>query len=1086
MAWIFGSGDLSQDELADPVNALSEKWKLLPAFLKMNGLVRHHIDSFNHFIDVELKEIMRANDRVTTQADPSFYLKYLDIRVGEPNIEEDFTVGRRTTPHECRLRDMTYSAPIVVDIEYMRGQERVHRSNFPIGRMPIMLRSAKCVLANKTHFQMSQLNECPYDPGGYFVVKGVERVILMQEQPSKNRMFVEEDRKTGVMCQVTSSTHERKSRTVVGVKQGHYVLKHNCFTEDVPIAVVFKAMGLECDQSIVQMIGSSEDVQAALALSLEEGHRLKVFTQTQALQYLGNRLKHRRMRFAGDGGSGAGGSQHKSSVDEARDILATTVLAHVPVEEFNFRVKCFYLAIMVRRVIDAQSNRELIDDRDYYGNKRLELAGSLLALLFEDLFKRFNGELRMVAEKCIPKFRATQFDVVKYIRQNLITQGLCMAISTGNWTVKRFKMERIGVTQVLSRLSYISALGMMTRVNSQFEKTRKVSGPRSLQPSQFGMLCPCDTPEGEACGLVKNLALMTHITTDGVTLDPKRLLKTLRLLRRSGHLSEFVSVHTSELHHCVHISADGGRMCRPYIIVEKGRPKLTKAHIEDLTRGFLFFSDLIHRGIIEFLDVNEENDSYIALREQDITLQTTHLEIEAFSLLGVCAGIIPFPHHNQSPRNTYQCAMGKQAMGTIGLNQRNRFDSVMYLLVYPHRPMVKTRTIELINFEELPAGQNATVAVMSYSGYDIEDAIVMNRSSIDRGFGRCQVYRTQKCVIKKYADQTSDKIMGPLIDSLNTRPVWKHRHLDDDGIAHPGSRVENRQVLINKWVPVASASTSESEPPAEEEHKEVPQVYQGLEPAYVEKVLITSSAEDTFLMKLLLRQTRCPEIGDKFSSRHGQKGVVGLIAQQEDLPFNDQGICPDLIMNPPRIPIPHDAFGGSKVEDVGEELIQHGFNYLGKDCLTSGITGEPLQAYIYMGPIYYQKLKHMVVDKVHARARGPRAVLTMQPTEGRARDGGLRLGEMERDCLIGHGASMLLLERLMLSSDAYEVDVCQTCGLLAYSHWCHYCRSSRNISTLRIPYACKLLFQELLSMNIFPRLELKSHCSRRTFASTKH
>ncbi|XP_049266946.1 LOW QUALITY PROTEIN: DNA-directed RNA polymerase III subunit RPC2-like [Rhipicephalus sanguineus] len=1150
MAWLFGSGeqDLSRDKLTEPISDISEKWKLLPAFLKMNGLVRHHIDSFNHFINVEIKNIMRANDRVTSDADPNFYLKYLDIRVGEPNIEEDFTVGRRTTPHECRLRDMTYSAPIVVDIEYTRGQERVQRSDFPIGRMPIMLRSANCVLANKTHFEMSQLNECPYDPGGYFVVNGVERVILMQEQLSKNRMIVEEDRKSGIMCQVTSSTHERKSRTVVGVKHGRYFLKHNCYTEDIPIIIVFKAMGLECDQIIVQMIGNSDVVQSAIASSLEECHRAEVFTQTQALRYLGSKLKHRRMFFAG--GGGGGGGQRKSVVDDARDILATTVLAHVPVEDFNFRIKCFYLAIMVRRVIDAQSNKELLDDRDYYGNKRLELAGSLLSLLFEDLFKRFNAELKMVADKHIPKVRATQFDVITYIRQDLITHGLCMSISTGNWTVKRFKMERIGVTQVLTRLSYISALGMMTRVNSQFEKTRKVSGPRSLQPSQFGMLCPSDTPEGEACGLVKNLALMTHITTDideafivrllrnlgvedlqllngeelsdpsvylvflngnilGVIQNHVRLLKTLRLLRRSGYLSEFVSLHTSHLQRCVYVSADGGRMCRPYIIVEKGRPKLTNAHIEDLTRGFLFFNDLIRRGIVEFLDVNEENDSHIALREEDITSKTTHLEIEPYSLLGVCAGIIPYPHHNQSPRNTYQCAMGKQAMGTIGLNQRNRIDSLMYLLVYPHRPMVKTKTIELINFEELPAGQNAIVAVVSYSGYDIEDAIVMNRSSIDRGFGRCQVYRNQKCVIKKYANQTSDKIMGPLIDSTNMMPVWKHEALDADGIARPGSRVENRQVLINKWVPAATATVPQPGQPTQAEHKEVPVTYKGLEPVYVEKVLITSNTEESFLMKLLLRQTRRPEIGDKFSSRHGQKGVVGLIAQQEDLPFNDQGICPDLIMNPHGFPSRMTvgkliellagkagvlngkfhygtAFGGSKVKDVGEELIQRGFNYLGKDCLTSGITGEPLSAYIYMGPIYYQKLKHMVMDKVHARARGPRAVLTRQPTEGRSREGGLRLGEMERDCLIGHGASMLLLERLMLSSDACEVDVCRQCGLLGYSHWCHYCRSSSAIATLRIPYACKLLFQELLSMNIIPRLELTSHCSSRSFASTKH
>ncbi|KAH8027357.1 hypothetical protein HPB51_004709 [Rhipicephalus microplus] len=1059
MAWLFGSGEqeLSRDKLNAPISDISEKWKLLPAFLKINGLVRHHIDSFNHFINVELKEIMRANERVTSDADPNFYLKYLDIRVGEPNIEEDFTVGRRTTPHECRLRDITYSAPIVVDIEYTRGQERVQRTDFPIGRMPIMLRSANCVLANKTHFEMSKLNECPYDPGGYFVVNGVERVILMQEQLSKNRMIVEEDRKSGIMCQVTSSTHERKSRTVVGVKHGRYVLKHNCYTEDIPIIIVFKAMGLECDQLIVQMIGTSDVVQSAIAPSLEECHRAEVFTQTQALQYLGSKLKHRRMFFAG--GTGGGGGQRKSVVDDARDILATTVLAHVPVEDFNFRIKCFYLAIMVRRVIDAHSNKALLDDRDYYGNKRLELAGSLLSLLFEDLFKRFNSELKMVADKHIPKVRATQFDVITYIRQDLITHGLCMSISTGNWTVKRFKMERVGVTQVLTRLSYISALGMMTRVNSQFEKTRKVSGPRSLQPSQFGMLCPSDTPEGEACGLVKNLALMTHITTD---IDEAFIARMLRNL----------GVEDLQL-------LNGEELSDPSV--------------------YLVFLNGNIQGVI-----------------QD---HTTHLEIEAFSLLGVCAGIIPYPHHNQSPRNTYQCAMGKQAMGTIGLNQRNRMDSLMYLLVYPHRPMVKTKTIELINFEDLPAGQNAIVAVVSYSGYDIEDAIVMNRSSIDRGFGRCQVYRTQKCVIKKYANQTSDKIMGPLVDSTNMMPVWKHEALDADGIARPGSRVENRQVLINKWVPAATASVPQPDP----QSFNLPSDHLSLtleSSATVRYTALTDiSGWQHFTSVEMLQITCFMSFGSHFLShfgyiflgeRNGEFGDHnGLIAQQEDLPFNDQGICPDLIMNPHGFPSRMTvgkliellagkagvlqgkfhygtAFGGSKVKDVGEELIQRGFNYLGKDCLTSGITGELLQAYIYMGPIYYQKLKHMVMDKVHARARGPRAVLTRQPTEGRSREGGLRLGEMERDCLIGHGASMLLLERLMLSSDACEVDVCRTCGLLAYSHWCHYCRSSSAIATLRIPYACKLLFQELMSMNIFPRLELTSHCSSRSFASTKH
>merc|ERR1711970_943289 len=521
----------------------------------------------------------------------------------------------------------------------------------------------------------------------------------------------------------------------------------------------------------------------------------------------------------------------------------------------------------------------------------------------------------------------------------------------------------------------------------------------------------------------------------------------------------------------------------------------------DLIEGKLVFNDFIKKGLIEYLDVNEENDSSIALYESEIEPETTHLEIKPFTLLGVCAGLIPYPHHNQSPRNTYQCAMGKQAMGTIALNQKNRIDTLMYNLVYPMRPMVKSRTIELINFEQLPAGQNAIVAVMSYSGYDIEDAIILNKASLDRGYGRCLVYRNQKCNLKRYANQTSDRVLGPMVDAETKKPIFRHEALDGDGICAAGSRVKNKQVLINKCMPTVTRDPL-SEPgiprPNQAEFRETPITYKGPVDSYIEKVMLTCDGNDATLIKILLRQTRRPELGDKFSSRHGQKGVTGLIVQQEDMPFNDFGICPDMIMNPHGYPSRMTvgklmellggkagvlegkfhygtAFGGSKVSDICEELVKNGYNYLGKDILTSGITGEPLEAYIYHGPVYYQKLKHMVLDKMHGRARGPRAVLTRQPTEGRSREGGLRLGEMERDCLIAYGASNLLVERLMISSDAFDVDVCNQCGLLGYKGWCHNCRSSMNVSSIRMPYACKLLFQELQAMNIVPRLKLENY-----------
>lgn len=399
----------------------------------------------------------------------------------------------------------------------------------------------------------------------------------------------------------------------------------------------------------------------------------------------------------------------------------------------------------------------------------------------------------------------------------------------------------------------------------------------------------------------------------GIVKNYVRLVNVFRMLRRKGLVNGFVSIYLQHQHRfdaisiliihknktktinykkkrfylnlyisvilrCVQISSDGGRLCRPYIIVKRRQPLVQDDHMKALEQGVKTFEDFLQDGLIEYLDVNEENDSFIAFNESHIKEPTTHLEIEPFTLLGVCAGLVPYPHHNQSPRNTYQCAMGKQAMGTIGYNQRNRIDTLMYNLVYPQAPMVKSRTIELINFDKLPAGQNATVAVMSYSGYDIEDALILNKASIDRGYGRCLVYRNAKTTLKRYANQTYDRIMGPLIDATTKKPVWKHDIIDTDGIAAPGEMVENRKVMVNKSMPSATISpVNPTNVPAQPEYREVPVVFKGPVPAYVEKVMISSNAEDAFLIKLLLRQTRRPEIGDKFSSRHGQKGVTGNI-----------------------------------------------------------------------------------------------------------------------------------------------------------------------------------------------------------------
>ncbi|KAJ3360877.1 DNA-directed RNA polymerase III core subunit ret1 [Allomyces arbusculus] len=1107
----------------EPVPTVEDKWTLLPAFLKVKGLIKQHLDSFDYFVSTEMANIVRTNDRIESDVDPEFYLQFTGIRVGKPDHLDAFGVPRALTPHECRLRDLTYGAAINVDIEYVRGKQIVRKKNVTIGRIPIMLRSKHCHLYGKSFADLAQMTECPLDPGGYFVVKGSEKVILVQEQLSKNRIIVDVDRTGGIVATVTSSTLERKSKTHVFLKHKKLYMKHNTLNEDIPVVVILRGLGMCSDVEISQMVvGRNADLLEMFAPSLEEAADLGIFTQQQALDYIATRCKMSK------GGLVPGYKAPLTRQEEALEVLATIVLSHVPVRGLYFKPKCVYIALMCRRVL-LSSSREEVDDRDFLGNKRLELAGELLALLFDDSFKRFTTEVKANIDKILKqKARAQAFDAALQLssHQITITEGFVRAISTGNWNIKRFKMDRAGITQALTRLSFVSALGMMTRINSQFEKTRKVSGPRSLQPSQWGMLCPSDTPEGEACGLVKNLALMTHITTTsdeapiaklmfalgvrdvglltgdemyaawlvflngvlvGVTHAPKQFVTSFRRMRRAGKISSFVSIYTQASMQSIHVACDSGRVCRPLIIVENQRPRVTAHHMQQLHAGCLVFDDFLKCGLIEYLDVNEENDIHIALYERDIIDATTHLEIEPFTILGAVAGLIPYPHHNQSPRNTYQCAMGKQAMGAIGYNQFDRMDTLLYLLVYTQQPMVKTKTIELINYDKVPAGHNAMLAVMSYSGYDIEDALVLNKASLDRGFGRCIVLKKSATVLKRYANGTFDRLGDPVPG------LFKHKQLEADGLAGVGLQLEQGQVYVNKQAPSTDPNN-----PNELKHSDEPLTYKLPVPSYVDKILMAPAESDSTLIKVLLRQTRRPELGDKFSSRHGQKGVTGIIVNQEDMPFNDQGICPDIIMNPHGFPSRMTvgkmiellagkagvlkgelqygtAFGGSRVEDMSKILVEAGYNYAGKDYVTSGVTGEPLSAYIFFGPIYYQKLKHMVMDKMHARARGPRAVLTRQPTEGRSRDGGLRLGEMERDCLIGHGASMLLLERLMISSDAFTVHVCQGCGLLGYPGWCQKCRSAADMTQLQIPYAAKLLFQELQAMNIVPKLVLDAY-----------
>nr|CAD1831056.1 unnamed protein product [Ananas comosus var. bracteatus] len=941
----FGQEEDSQRCLAAPVKSAVDKFQLLPAFLKVRGLVKQHIDSFNYFINHEMKKIMKANDLLVAHHDPNIYLRYTNIYVESPSVEVD-RVSEELKPHFCRLSDRTYAAPVKVDIEYSKANlpnKVEYKRGVLIGRMPIMLRSSHCVLNGKDEEQLARLGECPLDPGGYFIIKGTEKVILIQEQLSKNRIIIDTDSKGRVTASVTSSTHETKSKTVLFMDKEKIYLQLNQFVKPIPILVIMKAMGMESDQEVVQMIGRDPRYGSLLLPSLQECASERIYTQQQALEYLDGKVVY---------SSSARAETRKES--RAKSILLDVFLANVLVKEGKFRPKCIYTAVMLRRMMDAILNTDTFDDKDYVGNKRLELSGQLVSLLFEDLFKTMNSQaLERLRRSYEQQNRSSPLEIFPYLTADIITQGLERAISTGNWDLKRFKMHRKGVSQVLSRLSFIGALGHMTRISPQFEKTRKVSGPRALQPSQWGMLCPCDTPEGEACGLTKNLALMTHVTTDeeegplvilcyslgvqdlsslsaeeihtpgsylvifnGLILGkheaPKRFANAMRSLRRSGKIGEFVSIYVNDKQHCVYVASDGGRVCRPLVIADKGVSRIKEHHMKELRDGLRTFDDFLRDGLVEYLDVNEENNALIALYEHELDndesgaekddvkrSSITHIEIEPFTILGVVAGLIPYPHHNQSPRNTYQCAMGKQAMGNIAYNQLCRADTLLYLLVYPQRPLLTTKTIELVGYDKLGAGQNATVAVMSYSGYDIEDAIVMNKASLDRGFGRCIAMKRYTVVTESYGPDILDKIVRPRRNVDGSLPQ-NMQILDEDGLAAPGEIIRNNYVYVNKQTPVDRNISQRGD----RKYTDAPVIYKGPEgeTIVVDRVILCSDTNDKLTIKFITRHTRRPEVGDKFSSRHGQKGVCGTIVRQEDFPFSERGICPDLIMNPHGFP----------------------------------------------------------------------------------------------------------------------------------------------------------------------------------------
>jgi DNA-directed RNA polymerase II subunit RPB2 len=1070
----------------------------------------------------------------------------------------NFTYASSTTI-DINIKYIVRSGPNLENIQtFYKTLPKVH-----IGKLPIMLKSNICVLNQYKHFENTQTGECKFDSGGYFIINGSEKTVLGQERSAENRVYCFNISKNETKYTWKAEIKSVPDFKCISPKQINMMVssKNNGFgyaicidlprvKQPIPLFVVFRALGITSDKEICEKILLNIDADKnkrmleALQASIIDAN--KMITQEECIKYITSFVMYTPINMDKETGA-------KKKHDFTLEILHNDLFPHC----HNMEQKIYFLGYMTNKLLLVSFEIIKQDDRDSYLNKRVDLTGTLLNNLYRNYFNKLvkDMEKQIIREINNGSWKSTDdyeniinlTNIYKIIKSTTIENGLKRALSTGDFGIKHTNSNKVGVAQVLNRLNYVSSLSHARRISTPTDKSGKLIPPRKLHNTCWGFLCPAETPEGQSVGIVKNLAYMTHITIYsnslplyeyvmpnvthidsadltpkdmyekvkvfingawvGITDTPQELYMTLKEKKYKGIINIYTSIIFDYKMREIRICNDSGRLTRPLLRVKDKNlliknSLISQLNTEELGWDNLLTSSKIEDSVIEYIDPDEQSWSLIATKPKDIIAKTdniykyTHCEIHPSTMFGVLASCIPFPEHNQSPRNTYQCAQGKQAMGVYTTNYENRMDKTAYVLNYPMRPLVDTRIMNMIQLNKIPSGTQVIVAIMTHTGYNQEDSLLINKGSIDRGMALVTVYHTEKDEDKQKINGDEEIRCKP--DSTKTKgmKMGNYNKVNSKGVIPENTLVENRDVIIAKITPIKENRNDHTKVIKYEDQSKI---YKTVEETYIDKNYIDRNGEGYNFAKVRLRTVRKPVIGDKFSSRHGQKGTIGNIIPECDMPFTANGIKPDIIINPHAIPSrmtigqlketvlgkvlielglfgDGTAFGEFNINDMCSELIKLGYEAYGNELMYNGLTGEQHECSVFMGPVFYQRLKHMVNDKAHSRSIGPMVNLTRQPAEGRSRDGGLRFGEMERDCMVSHGASRFTRGRMYDASDKYSVHICKKCGLIAsyndkmHIHHCRTCDNRTDFSYVEIPYACKLLFQELNTMNIAPRI----------------
>lgn len=1209
-----------------------DTWTVLDEYFKSKYfLTQHHLDSYNDFVQNKLLNTIRVLNPfvIKKEQENGKVLHQIEIFIGGEKSDEIF-INKPTIvekgeqrimyPNEARLKDMTYKADVFANItvkyhttnEGKYSFEDRYFTGVKIGSIPIMLHSCLCVLNNQPQSILHEMGECIYDQGGYFIMDGKEKVIVAQERIVTNRIFINKSKDPKFsyegLIRCTSEENPLFPKTIVfhvfadsiSMPEEHedddddtsaadednpsenkfpraIIVSSPNISVKIPLFVLFRALGVESDKHILQcIVGDIKDPtnkQMLEFLRTSVLHGAHITNQEQAIEYLSNFVEYKH-------------------IDKVKHVLIHDLFPNVG---NSFNNKAMFLGHIVNKLVKVSMKITKESDRDSYLYKRVDISGFLIANLFRDYYNQFRQTVRNNVDRqyLFGPWRNLK-DISSLINKTnlsfvfqsqIIDDGMRKSLK-GSWGVNMVEEQqdaddiKQGLVQDLSRISYLGFISHLRRVNTPIDPTSKIVAPHRLHPSQWGIMCPCESPDGASIGLLKNFAIMCKVTFDGNTTpimeclkdqgmislsdvditashvnstkvlvnsnwvgfhnDPVHLCRLLKLLKRNACINIFTSISWDVFNNEIHILTEAGRCCRPVYVVNEKSLVIGK-YVDQLKDKKIGWNDLIknasfdgytkkmsleeleaNQAPIEYVDVEETNHSLIAMDNTYLSNKLQkydYCEIHPSTIFSVVTHNIPLANHNQAPRNIFSGAQGKQAIGCYATNFNNRIDTMAYVLHYPQKCLVNTRYCDYLNLNRVPNGENLVVAIATYTGYNMEDSLIMNKTSVERGMFNVTYYKNH--IEREEENRNENELItfhNPyrLLEAGKnlTELKWaSYKHLDENGFPQLNSYIDEGAAMVGK-VKVRTELVEDNTIPNNIFNNKVKQeiyydrsvIADKTMAGKVDKVFIYVDEQNKKTCKIRFRKVRLPELGDKCCSREAQKGVIGMLVPQEDMPFSHNGIVPDIIINPHAIPsrmtvghllemvlgkagacagttIDGTPFNNNLYDDLYTTLEKtYGFERHGNEILYNGHTGEQMHTDIFMGPIFYERLKHMVADKINYRQvnfrnmtgssdkrevvlkEAPVSVMTRQPTKGRGNNGGLRIGEMEKDTILSHGMVGFLKESLMERSDMFDYKIDTRTHTIA--------TDPRSIETMSIstPYAFKQLVHELTALGIKPEL----------------